>query len=226
MLTIALTKMKLILTDKASLAWMIIAPILFITVIVYGFDGTENKCNITIVDNDKTEYSQDFISLIKENTEYPIRVKEILDAKSDLVDGRSIALITIPKGYSKLLLEEEDNIFFTIQKLRDNDRIIAIKNMVDNIYNRQKISSVIGEVALKNVNDVGIQLEDEANFVSDIKTKYDSLSNNEIIQIVEINESVNETEMSELSYSAIGIMLIFILFFVINSKRKILLRYP
>ena len=50
---IAFLKIKMILKDKGSLAWMFLAPVIFITVIVYGFNGANKNCNVSIIDNDR-----------------------------------------------------------------------------------------------------------------------------------------------------------------------------
>lgn len=217
MLAIALTKMKIILKDKAAISWMLLAPILFITVIVYGFEGTEGKCNVCVVDQEQSSYSEEFIKVLKKNEEYSISVKNMLDAKTELVNGTSIAIIKIPKGYERMIIDEEHKQSIQIVKLRDNNRIIAIKNIVDNIFNQQKVYYHIADVAQKGVENVGVPIQDDQSFKSVIETEYMKKIESPIVEIETMKQKLEE-DSTDLSSNAVGIMVMFIMFFIVNSS--------
>ncbi len=217
MLVIALTKMKIILKDKAAIGWMLLAPILFITVIVYGFEGSEGKCNVCVVDQDQSFYTEEFIKMLRCNEEYPISVKNMLDAKTELVNGTSIAIIKLPKGYEKMLADNEHKQSIQIVKLRDNNRIIAIKNIVDNTFNQQKVFYHIADIAQKGAENVGVPIQDAQSFKSDIKTEYMKKIENSVVEVETMKQKLDE-DSKDLSSDAVGIMVMFIMFFIVNSS--------
>lgn len=216
MLVIALTKIKIILKDKAAIAWMLLAPILFITVIVYGFEGTDSKCNICVVNEDDSAYSKQLIEMLKSNDEYPISVMNMREAKTELVNGTSIAIIKIQKGYENMLKDDAD-CFIKIVKLRDNNRIIAIKNIIDNAFNKQKVSYHIGDVAAEGAEAVGVPIQNSDSFKKEIQTEYNNEIKNPVVGIETVKEELEENS-ANLSSSAIGIMVMFIMFFIVNSS--------
>lgn len=221
MLAIALTKMKIILTDKAAIGWMLLAPILFITVIVYGFVGTESKCNVCIVDKDRSTYSKELIRMLEKNKEYPVSVMSMRDAKTELVNGTSIAIVKIPKGYEKMLMENKSKEAIRIIKLRDNNRIIAIKNIIEDTFNQQRVYCHIGETAKDGAKKVGVPIKDEEDFQNTVGSDYKNQIASPVIRIKTIKDAKAEEE-TELSSDAIGIMVMFIMFFIINSSGMIM----
>ena len=65
--SIVALKLKMIMRDKISLIWMFIAPIIFVTVIVYGFSSNSSDDLRIAVVSEKQENSYDeFMRLLKD----------------------------------------------------------------------------------------------------------------------------------------------------------------
>ncbi len=221
---IAFIKMKLILKDKGSLAWMFLAPLLFITVIVYGFEGTDNKVNVSIVDNAKTDLSKEMIEVLKDNDEYPLEVVTFQEGKKNLVNGTSIMIIAIPKDFDKMIKEEQIKDFFTLYKIRDNQRVRAISNMIESKFLTLRIKYNICDVSKEVLTDTIPALpENTAKEISKkIETEYSKEIKSKFINVIDVEEMEKNNDVNELTYSTIGIMIIFILFFVVNGAGTLL----
>lgn len=221
---IALLKIKMILRDKVCLAWMILAPIIFISIIVYGFNGVDSKCNIVIVDNDKSDESKEFIDLLDKNKEYPITVLDENQAKTNLVDGKSIAIVRIPKGFSNIISGKDSEKQVTIAKLRDNERIIAIENNLETNINKLKIKDIVGNESANTLSSIipNISLEKKKEVSENIQNEYKNIMTSSKIVIDNIDAVQEDGGLDELSYSTIGIMVMFIIFFVVTSAGSII----
>ncbi len=221
---IAFIKMKLILKDKGSFAWMFLAPFLFITVIVYGFEGTDNKINVSIVDNAKTSLSKEIIKILKDNDEYPMEVVTFKEGKKQLIDGTSIAIITIPPNFDKMVKGEKVEDFFTLYKVRDNQRVRAISNIIEADFLALRIKYNICNASEKILTDTIPTLPESVvkEASEKIETEYDEGIKSNFISVVNEEEKKEENNANEMTYSTIGIMIIFILFFVINGAGTLL----
>lgn len=221
---IAFIKMKLILKDKGSFAWMFLAPFLFITVIVYGFEGTDNKINVSIVDNAKTSLSKEIIKILKDNDEYPMEVVTFKEGKKQLIDGTSIAIITIPQNFDKMVKGEKVEDFFTLYKVRDNQRVRAISNIIEADFLALRIKYNICNASEKILTDTIPTLPESVvkEASEKIETEYDEGIKSNFISVVNEEEKKEENNANEMTYSTIGIMIIFILFFVINGAGTLL----
>ena len=225
LINIAYTKIKLILKEKSSIAWMVLAPILFITVVVYGFEGTDGKTQLTFVDYSKSSESAEFIKLFKQNNEYPVTIQNLEEAKSRLVNGTSIAVVVIPKDFNEILDKTSTKSSFEILKIRDNERIIAVQNIIESTIYKQRIGIKIGKVSLNTLEKFLPVINDEAqkSIPNDIEKKYEEEMNDPKITLIEPEEVTDKHEsFTEMSYSTIGIMLIFIMFFIASSSGSII----
>ena len=63
--SIVALKLKLVVKEKSSIIWMFVAPIIFITVIIYGFNKDDsNRIKVAVVDEASSQYTTEFLQLL------------------------------------------------------------------------------------------------------------------------------------------------------------------
>lgn len=226
MLEIALLKIKINLKDRASIIWMLIAPLAFVLVItlIFGGGNSENasaKYPIGIVNEDTGAYSLELIDKIKEDSAFEAKEYTYAAAKSDVEKGNIAIAVVIPKDYSnKLISNTLENI--DILKLSENENTIALSSIIGNYISQQKFSIAAGKAASKTLINIGAIKEVEKK---EIETTIEK-SFNEKIKTPNINYKIEtvvhkKAGLDSLSTAAIGILIMFIMFFVSNGASTI-----
>ncbi len=222
---IAFLKIKMILKDKGSLAWMFLAPVIFITVIVYGFNGANKNCNVSIIDNDKSNYSREYIELLEDNPEYTIKEKSYDDAREDLVNGEDVLMIEIPNNFSDMIKDKSDEEKIQIFKLRDSEKVRAIQNIIECNFQKLIVKDSIYDKSIEKFTMVNPSIDEgsKEEIKTNIEENYSKIINSSRLKVVEgsvIGDS--SLEFNDMSYSTMGIMIIFIMFFVITGAGNII----
>jgi ABC-type Na+ efflux pump permease subunit len=99
-LLIALWELRQILSDRASLLWMLLLPVVFAAffgLLVGGPSGSEPKVKLTIEDKDQSDLSKHFIDDLKNER---LQVHLISPQKKDKLTDK-IRTLRIPKGFEK-----------------------------------------------------------------------------------------------------------------------------
>lgn len=222
---LALLKVKLTMKDKIAVPMMLIAPIIFIFILVIGFGSSNSNVTypIGIVNNDKGKYSTELINMIKEDKTFQIFESNYDEAKERVQEGKTAMAIAIPEGYSEAIEHGEDVALEQI-KLQDNESTIAIIASLGRYVTQAKIqarsaSEVVEALAsaniIKNGDEKLITEKTEKAFENKMKTPIISYTSEKLVKN-------NESKLKGMSTSAIGIIVMFIMFFVTGGAGAIL----
>lgn len=224
-LYIALLKIKQVLKDKTSLVWMFLTPLFFVTVVIYGFGGGtgDDKLKILIVDQDQTESSKQVVAWLQDNSAYEAQLKSYSESRKAIIEGKVVAAVVIRNGFSEDVLTG-DGTPVQLLHLQDNEKIRGLKSELDGYANRLKIQHKLVDETL---NVVSAMAPAEKETVPEDKRELEqSFLNNMRAPRIEIassdNTSGEETGLSDMSYTTLGILIIFIAFFIVNSAGSIL----
>lgn len=228
-LYIALLKLKLLSRDKVSLIGMFLAPIAFITIICLGFGsgsstGTGNvKYPVAVVNKDNGEYSKKLISMMKDGKYFKVEEKSMTEAKK-AVENNEIAMgFVISDDFSKSV---EDNGKANVQvlKLQDNENTSAFSAIVENYIYELKTGKKAGNAAAETLSSMKLIKTDESKQIeNNVEQKYleniKSPSNTYTMQTIQKNKS---HARDSLSTNSMGIIIMFIMFFVTMAASAIL----
>ncbi|MBW9154578.1 ABC transporter permease [Clostridium estertheticum] len=225
---IGLLKLKLLAKDKLSLAAIILTPIIFISVLVIGFgsstgSSTYEKYPIGIVNNDNGKYSKLLIKMMKNDNYFDVTESNYANSRKDVETGKLTMSFVIPKNFSNSIQGSKTTAIDMI-KLQDNENTSTFGIIVKNyIYQLS-----IGETAKKASSDILISMklinenkknEIENNIEKDYLKNIETPKNTYILSTLQLNKAhAND----DLSTTAIGIMVMFIMFFVSLGAGSIL----
>lgn len=228
MLLVAILKLKLTFKDRVAFVWMFLAPLVFVLVfvLILGGQGSNNddvKYPISIVNNDSGSYSTELIDIIKSDSAFKVKESDYDSAKSDIENGNTALAIIIPSDYSDIV-EEGSLGKIDILKLSDNESTIAISAIISNYINQQKLSISTGNSAVMVISSLEkVEGLEEQVIRNDVKVSFmDSVKSPSIGY--EIKKVVHEAKpgLDGISSSAIGILTMFIMFFVSSTAGSIL----
>lgn len=225
---IGLLKLKLLSKDKLSLAAILLTPIIFVTVLTIGFGNSSSssshiKYPIGIVNNDNGKYSRLLINMIKNDKYFSVNESSYAKSREDVENGKLSMSFVIPKDFSASI-ENGKTADVGMIKLQDNENSssfgIIIRNYVYQLsigVNAKKASSnLLTSMKLINVNKKSeVENSIEKDYLKNIKTPKNTYS----ISTLQRNKAHAK---DELSTSAIGIMIMFIMFFVSLGAGSIL----
>ena len=227
MLQIALLKIQLTFKDKTALLWMFAAPLIFVTLLVLGYSGRGNvegvsKYPVSIVNYDKDIYANELVDLLKKDKAFTITEENYDIAKKHIEDGKAALGLVIPEGFTKAFSKSE-NKSIEVLKLQENENTIALTALIENYLYQLRISVNTGELAsstlvslgkVQDINKAEVKDNVEANVLKNLsapKIKYSSSK-------VTIDK---KTGIDELSYTAIGIFVMFMMFFITRAAGSI-----
>lgn len=225
---IGLLKLKLLAKDKLSLAAILLTPIIFVTVLAIGFGNssggsTNIKYPIGIVNNDTGKYSKLLVNMIKNDKYFDVNESSYAKSCEDVENGKLSMSFVIPKDFSASI-ENGKTADIGMIKLQDNENTssfgIIIKNYVYQLSvgaNAKKASSsLLTSMKLIDTNKKAeIENSIEKDYLKNIKTPKNTYS----LSTLQRNKTHAK---DELSTTAIGIMIMFIMFFVSLGAGSIL----
>lgn len=225
---IGLLKLKLLAKDKMSLAAIILTPIIFVTVLAVGFgnssDDSKNvKYPVGIVNNDTGKYSKRLINMLKNDKYFDVTESSYESSRKAVENGKLSISFVIPKNFSASIENNKAKDIGMI-KLQDNENTSSFGIIVENYIqqlsigeNAKKASAgLLTSMKLVNENKkTEIENNIEKDYLKNIKTQKSTYSLNTLQK--------NKTHAKDkLSTSAIGIMIMFIMFFVSLGAGSIL----
>lgn len=226
---IALLKLKLLAKDKLSLLAMLLTPIIFVTVLVIGFGISSDsntyvvKYPIGIVNNDTGKYSKLLIKMIKNDKYFNVIESSYSKSRADVEDGKITMSFVIPKNFSDCI-KNGKSADVSMIKLQDNENTSSFSVIVKNyIYelsigeNAQKTSStILTSMNLVSKHNVTIiQDKIEKAYLKNVKTPKNTYN---IITLEKNKSHIKD----KLSTTSMGIMIMFIMFFVSLGAGSIL----
>ena len=224
-LDLALLKVKLTMKDKGAVAMMLIAPLIFIFILVIGFGSSSGDVTypIGIVNNDKGKYSAELINMLKEDKTFQVFECNYDEAKERVEEGKTAMAIAIPEGYSEAI-EHGEYVSLEQIKLQDNESTIAIVASIGRYVTQAKIQARSAEAVVEALASANIiKNGDEKVIIEKTEKAYDDKMKTPIISYTsEKLVKNNESKLKGMSTSAIGIIVMFIMFFVTGGAGAIL----
>lgn len=215
------------LKDKTAFIWMLLAPVVFIVVmsIAYGNDSSQSgsKYPICIVNLDSGSYSVRLIEMIKSDKTFGVLDEDYDSARKLVQNGETSMGIVIPEGFSEAMDNGELKAA-GILKLQDNESTMAISMVVYNYIYQLKVSADTGREAASELSKYGkIDNRDIPQIKGKVQSQVLSNLSSPAITCNSVNVSSDIKEgLSGFSYAAIGIVVLFIMFFITNSTGSIL----
>lgn len=225
---IGLLKLKLLAKDKLSLAAILLTPIIFVTVLAIGFGNssggsTNIKYPIGVVNNDTGKYSKLLVNMIKSDKYFDVNESSYAKSREDVENGKLSMSFVIPKDFSASI-ENGKTADIGMIKLQDNENTssfgIIIKNYVQQLSvgenAKRASSSLLTSMKLIDTNKKAeIENSIEKDYLKNIKAPKNTYS----LSTLQKNKAHAK---DELSTTAIGIMIMFIMFFVSLGAGSIL----
>lgn len=223
---IALLKIKQVLKDKSSLVWMFAAPLFFVTVLVYGFgggSGSAEQVKILIADEDRTDSSKQLVSWLKDHSGYKVEVTNESESRKAIVEGRAAAAVVIQKGFSEDILTGNGTPV-KLLNLQNHEKIQALQTELDGYVNRLRIENGLVNETLNVISAIApVEEGRDSEIKKELQRTFSKNMDNPRIEIESKNSTVEEKSgLNPMSYTTLGILIIFIAFFVVNSSGNIL----
>jgi ABC-2 type transport system permease protein len=219
--SITALKLKLVAKDKSSIIWMFVAPIIFITVIIYGFNkGDSNRIKVAVVDEASSQYTTEFLQLM-EKDDYDFYDASLTEARSDIISGKIPAAIVLPKEFDQIILEQSmDKV--KVLKLQDSQTSISIMNNIELTIKELQIKYTAKDAVTNLMDEYQIAYDDSKE--TEILKNYDEIRAEDKIKLTspKVNEDNKDSVYDTMTYSALGIMVIFIMFCIMNNSSGIL----
>jgi ABC-type multidrug transport system, permease component len=226
LINVALLKIRLTLKDRTAFIWMLIAPLIFVFVlnIAYGRGqgSSEVKYPISIVNNDEGSYSAKLIDMLRGDSTFSITILDYDKAKESIEGGSTSMGIVIPGGFSDSFREGK-LIPIEILKLQDNETTMALSTVINNYIYQLKVGVETGDAAAAVLNSMNKIKTGEKDGVKS-KVEDEVLLNLKSPKITYEASMVQARNSNQdgLSYAAIGVIVMFIMFFLTNAAGTVL----
>lgn len=217
---IGLLKLKLLSRDKVSFIAMFLAPIAFIAIVCIGFgsgstDSSDIKYPVAVVNNDNGEYSKKLISMMKDGKYFKVKEQSLSKSKEGVENNEITMGFVIDSSFSKAIENgEAGNI--EILKLQDNENTAAFSVIVQNYINQLKIGKKAGVAAANTLASMKLINENESYEVgNNVETEYlKNIKSPVNTYTMETIQKDKEHAKDSLSTNCMGIIIMFIMFFV------------
>lgn len=216
--SIVALKLKMIMRDKTSLIWMFVAPIIFVTVIVYGFNSNaSDDLKIAVVNDKQSEYYDEFIDLLEDANYQPYK-STLTNARRDIIEGKIAVVLIVPDDFEEIIKTTSDSTV-DILKMQDSVTSIAVVRAVERTISTMQLRYATGEAVADIMTEYNLPSDDYVK--EDVIDSFDSEIEKNIITYSSSGIE-EEEEYNSISYSTLGILVLFIVFFVVSSADGIL----
>jgi len=99
-LTIAAKELRLFFRDRMALFWMLALPLIFVTVFGLAFSGNQTEINVLVVQQDNGPLADAYV-LALDNALNVVKVNDVATAENEVLDGKAVAAIIVPAGFSE-----------------------------------------------------------------------------------------------------------------------------
>lgn len=227
-LDIAILRVKLNFRDKGALAWMFLAPIIFVTVMVFGFGlgnsgSTDDiKYPISIVNLDHGDYATKLINMVKNDKTFDVVELGYDEAKKAVEDKKIVIGFVIPDGFSKAI-EDDKKYQIEMLKLQDTENTLAVAPVFNNYIYQLKIGQKTGLVVADQLSSFKlISTADKSTVANNVRNEFFNKISSPKITYSSSDVVIEKTGVDNLTSSAIGILVLFIMFFVTRATASML----
>lgn len=228
LLYIALLRIRLLFKDKSAFIWMLLAPVVFVIILstAYGSGGSssgETKYPVSIVNLDNGDHSRELVSMLKNDAVFKIIEEDYNSAKKHVQDGDISMGIVIPENFSSSMDSGEPK-STGILKLQDNESTIALSMIIHNYIYQIRVGVSTGSMTASALSEIGkINGVDEKALMDKVEAQVlENLSSPAITYKSETVSPIRKDGLDNLSYTAIGVFVMFIMFFITGSAGSIL----
>jgi ABC-2 type transport system permease protein len=142
-LTIAWTDIKIEFSERSTLIFFLVLPIVFTVVVGMALGNTysssdgsdDTRLPVLVVDNDRSQHSMNFLQLLSES---PLVLAEVITTESASQvrqDNESGVILVIPDGFQDTLLMREE-VDLIVEVASANTELTAIQLAVQSAANR------------------------------------------------------------------------------------------
>lgn len=217
--SIVALKLKMIMRDKISLIWMFVAPIVFVTVIVYGFSSnSSDDLRIAVVSEKQENSYKEFVKLL-EDAKYKPYESTKTNARRDIIEGKIAVAVVIPDDFDKVVRRESKSTV-DVLKMQDTVTSIALVRAVERAISTMQLRYATGEAVNDVMETYNLPVEDSVK--ETVIEKFDSELEKDVITYASSSIEEKDEAYNSISYSTLGILVLFIVFFVVSSADGIL----
>jgi len=224
---ITLMKVRLTLKDRGAFIWMFLAPIIFagVMILVFGNGDKSNadaKYPISIVDEDKGNNAAILLELLNQDKTFELINTDAQKARQDVQNGKTVLGLVIPEGFSKSI-DDGNAKKLEVLKLQDNDSTVAMMAIVQNYLYQLKLGITAGNEAEAQLASRKLIKTEEGKKIKE-KVQAAFLKNMESSKIGYQSKKLTRENLglNALSSTAIGVFVMFIMFFVSGGAGNIL----
>lgn len=207
MLRMIKNQLKLLFNNRIAIFFVILVPIAL--TYVFSSAGSDNKINLYYADLDKTPYSNELISMLKNN-------KDI-----------------------KLISASEANVRKEVDTNNVSEGLIIEKNFQDDLFNSKKLnvkmvenypsseSAIVKEAVLGEANTLKKAAIDSESISNGLNISKDTVSNDLLKKLrvnpnISIDDKGSSTNQSKATTSLIGFLAMFLWFVIIQGFRTLI----
>jgi len=220
-------KIKLTLKDRGALIWMFLAPIIFAGVMILVFGNAdkstgEAKYPIDIVDEDKGHNAAMLQELLKQDKTFELINSDYQKARQNIQNGKTVLGLVIPAGFSQSIDEGKVQ-KLEVLKLQDNDNTIAMMAIVENYIYQLKLGVTAGnETEAQLTARKLIPAEEGQTVKGKVQAAFLTKMESTKIGYQATKLTPANMKLNALSSAAIGVFVMFIMFFVSGGAGSIL----
>ncbi|WP_203363926.1 ABC transporter permease [Bacillus sp. REN10] len=168
--------LKILFKDKAALVVLFLLPLMFITVMsfalmpVFNSDGG-NIVKILVVDEDKTERSQEFINQINEVggikavTEIDQKNVSLKEGKEYIKKGKYPMLLQIPNHFEARVVKNEKLTMNVYEDPAQANTNSVIKKAIEGVSREFSVEFLVAKLADNQIKDIKNTVNEEINSI-------------------------------------------------------------
>jgi ABC-2 type transport system permease protein len=203
-------KRKLWMQRNSLKMMLAMSGISLMMIFAFGGFGGSYKPQVLISDLDQSPLSKKFVSALESDKSHQYQLMEIDKGKEMVKEGKSLAMLTIEKGFEERVKTDEEPLL-SLMSVKSDAEIMVLKPLILNRYNQMKDWHLISTDVSKQAVAKG------QNFEKVYQETYDKLRHNSETKIaisLKASEDQSKANKNEaLMHSVIG----FIIFFVSYS---------
>lgn len=134
---------------------------------VFGISFNEYKPEVMVVDEDNSDYSQQFIDKMKENNTFNFQNSDMQGAVESVGEGNSLTALIIKKDFASQIKNGE-KIKLDMIKIKDDIMILTLRQMISSdlseITQAAEIADITVDFLNKNIVDIDYETEKKSAY--------------------------------------------------------------
>ncbi|KPN93252.1 ABC transporter permease [Lysinibacillus sp. ZYM-1] len=214
--SIAKQQFKLILGKRGSIFLMFVMPLVFS--LIFGFlNGTfgnkeTTSLQMVVVDLDKTQISEDYKTLLKNDYSFSWIEKNESEAKKLNDKNEAIGVLIIPRGFQEGIIQSNESEQIILNSKQESMELQSVKKIITSSY--QQLKAVYDIVYNDKQNDA----------VSNVSSVIENVSSNNqtIIKRQIIGDGLIVEKQKAVNRNSLGFAIMFLMFTLMSSSAVLL----